>query len=303
MAADGQLGTGWVPRSVRSRTWTERDRERLRIALCCLPFAALAVGAGVVPLWEMAKISVSESQYVTEGLSFAAYETLVTDPYYRGVALNTLWFAAATTVGSLAIAVPVAHALAKYDLPARGALVTVISFPNSLPGIVAAFMIIVLLGNTGVVTNLLAILSGRAPTTLAVATSVAGLFVAYLYSMVPRSLLLLRGTYAEVNVDAEEAARSLGASPWQTFRYVTFPQIRAGVVGAGILTFRTALAIFGTVLILKAITPPVWTLQINRELANGFDVQTASAMATVWFAFVFAATFLGLRLTDAEVSM
>ena len=78
---------------------------------------------------------------------------LVTDPYYRRIAFNSLWFAAATTIAAVAVAVPVAHALAKYDLPGERAFVTVISFPNSLPGIVAAFMIIVLFGNTGVLTN------------------------------------------------------------------------------------------------------------------------------------------------------
>lgn len=218
MTTDGEHGFERIATQKTGIQWTEWRRERVRILLLCLPFAVLAITAGVVPLWEMAKISVSESQFVTGGFTLDAYETLVTDPYYRSVAVNTIWFAVATTLGSLAVAVPVAHALEKYDLPAKGALVTVISFPNSLPGIVAAFMIIVLLGNSGVLTNLFAVFSGRAPTSLAVATSVFGLYVAYLYSMVPRSLLLLRGTYAEINTDAEAAARSLGATPWQDRR-------------------------------------------------------------------------------------
>jgi putative spermidine/putrescine transport system permease protein len=225
----------------------------------------------------------------------------VTDPYYRTIAFNTLWFAMATTVASIAIAVPVAHSLEKYDLPAKSVVLTVLSFPNSLPGIVAAFMIIVLFGNTGIITNFMAALSGRSQFDLAIATSVAGLFFAYLYSMIPRALLLLRGTYAEVNTDAEEAARSLGASPLQTFRYVTLPQIKPGLIGAFILVFRTALAIFGTILILKSLL--VWTLQIDREIAQGFNIAQASAMATVWFVFVFAFTLLALRYTSAEVSI
>jgi putative spermidine/putrescine transport system permease protein len=180
-------------------------------------------------------------------------------------------------------------------------ILTVLSFPNSLPGIVAAFMIIVLFGNTGIITNFFAALSGRSPFDLAMATSVVGLFFAYLYSMIPRALLLLRGTYAEVNTDAEEAARSLGASPLQTFRYVTLPQIKPGLIGAFILVFRTALAIFGTILILKSLL--VWTLQIDREIAQGFNIAQASAMATVWFVFVFGFTLVALRYTSAEVSI
>ncbi|MFB6090410.1 MAG: ABC transporter permease [Halobellus sp.] len=280
---------------------TERDRELRRIVSLCVPFLILVFVSGVFPLIEMARISVSEAKFVTRGFTLEAYRVLATDPYYLTVAFNSLWFAAATTLASIAVAIPVAHALEKYDLPGERVFVTVMSFPNSLPGIVAAFMIIVLFGNTGLLTNIFALLSGKSATNLAIATTVLGLFFAYLYSMIPRAMLLLRGTYAEVNTDAEEAARSLGATPLQTFRYVTLPQIKPGVVGALILVFRTGLAIFGTILILKSLL--VWTLQINRELAVGFNLARASAMATVWFVFVFAFTMLALKYTSAEVSI
>jgi len=280
---------------------TERERERRRIVALCLPFLVLLFVSGIVPLIEMVRMSVSESRLVTEGVTLEHYGALVTDPYYRTVAINTLWFAAATTVASVAVAIPVAHALEKYDLPAKSVLLTVLSFPNSLPGIVAAFMIIILFGNTGVFTNLLAFLSGQSRIDVAISTGVLGLFFAYLYSMIPRALLLLRGTYSEVNTDAEEAARVLGATPLQTFRYVTLPQIKPGLIGAFILVFRTGLAIFGTVLILKGLL--VWTLQIDRELAQGFNIAQASAMATIWFVFVFGFTVLALRYTSAEVSI
>lgn len=290
----------WLLASLRSPT-SERQRELRRVVVLCLPFLALLTFSGIFPLTEMFRISFSEARLTTEGFTLDYYAQLVTDPYYRTIAVNTLWFAAATTVASIAVAVPVAHSLEKYDLPGKSVILTVLSFPNSLPGIVAAFMIIVLFGNTGVITNFIAVLSGQSAIDVAMATSVVGLFFAYLYSMIPRALLLLRGTYAEVNTDAEEAARSLGASPLKTFRYVTLPQIKPGLIGACILVFRTALAIFGTILILKSLL--VWTLQIDREIAQGFNIAQASAMATVWFVFVFAFTLLALRYTSAEVSI
>jgi len=287
-------------KSVVSPT-SERQREIRRIVSLCLPFTVLLLFSGVFPLAEMFRISFSESRLVTEGFTVEFYRTLVTDPYYRNIAFNTLWFAAATTVASIGVAVPVAHALEKYALPAKSVILTVLSFPNSLPGIVAAFMIIILFGNTGVFSNAIAFISGQSSTDIAFSTGVLGLFFAYCYSMIPRALLLLRGTYAEINTDAEEAARSLGATPLQTFRYVTLPQIKPGLIGAFILVFRTGLAIFGTVLILKGLL--VWTLQIDRELAQGFNIAQASAMATVWFVFVFGFTILMLRYTTAEVSI
>jgi putative spermidine/putrescine transport system permease protein len=309
---------------------TEHDRKRRRITALALPFVALAVFGAVVPLVVMFRISVAEEYLRSVGgfqlegwvalcSSILAFVPVVgsvvdADPVYGEVIWNSLWFGAMTTVASVALGVVIAHALEKYDLPGEGLLVTLISFPISLPGIVAAFMMIVWFGKTGLLTNFFVWLGGEATVLPRIAandikltgqpsgTTIAifGLFLGYLYSMVPRATFLLRGTYAEVNTDAEEAARALGATPWQTFRYVTLPQIRPGLVGAVILTFRTALAIFGTVLVLKALS--VVTFRFDQILKVGYDLPTASALAGLFFFFTVGFTFLSLRFTSAEVT-
>jgi len=302
---------------------TETDRERRRIVALSVPFFVLAVFGAFVPLVTMLRISVAE-EFLTavEGFTLDAYVTLfasmlafvpvvgdgiTADPVYGETFWNSLWFGAVTTVASVTVGVAIAHGLEKYDLPREDLLVTLISFPISLPGIVAAFMMMVLFGRTGLLTNFFAVLSGVDPVDIQLTgqpsgtvLAVLGLFFGYLYSMIPRATFLLRGTYAEVNTDAEEAARSLGATPWQTFRYVTLPQIRPGIVAALILTFRTALAIFGTVLVLKALS--VVTFRFDQEIQVGFNLGVASALAAVFFAFTLLFTFLSLRFTSAEVT-
>jgi putative spermidine/putrescine transport system permease protein len=311
---------------------TERGRKRRRIAALAVPFFALATFGAFVPLVKMFRISVSEQfLYEVQGWTLAPYRRLfasiaafvpvvgtdlsaaiavggeAVDAVYGETIWNSLWFGAVTTVASVALGIALAHGLEKYDLPRKDLLVTLISFPISLPGIVAAFMMIVLFGQTGFLTNFFAVLTGAEPidiqltgqpsgTTLAI----LGLFFGYLYSMIPRATLLLRGTYAEVNTDAEEAARALGATPLQTFRYVTLPQIRPGIVGALILTFRTALAIFGTVLVLKSLS--VVTFRFDQLVKVGYELNIASALAGVFFLFTVLFTFLSLRYTSAEVA-
>ena len=301
---------------------TETDRKRRRIAALTAPFFVLAVFGAFVPLAVMVRMSVSESNFALQGFQLQSYETLFTsmlafvpgvsvggdvNPVYGVVVWNSLWFGALTTAVSVVFGVAIAHGLEKYDLPREGLLVTLISFPISLPGIVAAFMIIVWFSQTGILTNFFSWLTGANPVTIALTgqpsgtlLAIAGLFLGYLYSMIPRATFLLRGSYAEVNTDAEEAARSLGATPLQTFRYVTLPQVRPGIVGALILTFRTALAIFGTVLVLKALS--VITFRFDQEIQVGFNLANASALATVFFVFTLFFTFLGLRFTSAEVA-
>lgn len=275
---------------------TERERERRRIVVMCLPFFVLATFAGFVPLIVMARMSLSAENLENAGWSFAAWESLVTEPVYREIAWNTLWFATAATVVSVALGVVISHVLEKYSLPFENVLVAVVSFPIALPGIVVAFMVIVLLGRQGLVTNAVAVFTGSSAIDLATATSVFGLFLGYVYSLVPRATMVLRGTYAEVDTRAEEAARSLGATPLETFYHVTLPEIRPGIVAAFILTFRSALAIFGTVLILQALA--VVTLRIDYEIGVGFNTQIAGAIGLVYALFLIAFTFVGLRFVS-----
>ena len=280
---------------------TERDRERRRILSMLVPFFSLAFVAAFVPLVTMVLTTVSESRFEVTGFTLKAWRALVADPIYLEVAWNTLWFAAVTTVSSVFIAVIVAYSLQKYDLPGKSVLIAIISFPISLPGIVVAFMIIVLLGRQGLLTNAAAFFTGGNPITMATATSIFGLYLGYLFSLIPRSTMVMRATYGEINRKAEEAARALGAGPLETFYYVTLPEIRPGIVAAIILTFRTALAIFGTVLVLKSLV--VVTLRIDLELgsAGGFNIQLASAIGVIFFVFSLLFTFVGLKYTSAEV--
>jgi putative spermidine/putrescine transport system permease protein len=311
---------------------TEQGRKRRRIAALAVPFFALATFGAFIPLVKMFRISVAEQfLFEVQGWTLAPYRRLfasiaafvpvvgtdlsaaiavggeAVNPVYGETIWNSLWFGAVTTVASVIVGIALAHGLEKYDLPRKGLLVTLVSFPISLPGIVAAFMMIVLFGQTGLLTNFFAVLSGAQPVDLQLTgqpsgttLAVLGLFFGYVYSMIPRATLLLRGTYAEVNTDAEEAARALGATPLQTFRYVTLPQIRPGIVGALILTFRTALAIFGTVLVLKSLS--VVTFRFDQLVKVGFELNIASALAAVFFLFTVLFTFLSLRYTSAEVA-
>lgn len=244
----------------------------------------------------MTRMSVSRDSFANEGITLEAWRTLATDSTYHWVAFNTLWFAAATTIVSVVIAVAISQALQKYDLPFERALVAMVSFPIALPGIVVGFMIIVLFGRQGLLTNLAAIFTGQSPIGLSMAITVTGLFLGYVFSLIPRATMVLRGTFSEINTSAEEAARALGATPMLTFYYVTLPQVWPGVMAALILTFRAALAIFGTVLVLAALH--VATLQIYLEISIGFDTQMAAAIGLIYFLFIITFTYAGLQLID-----
>jgi putative spermidine/putrescine transport system permease protein len=278
---------------------TEAERRRRRILVLCLPYFVLATFGAFIPIGVMARMSLSTDNLTNEGFTLEAWRTLLNDGIYLEVAWNTLWFAAATTLFSVAIGVALSHALEKYSLPFERWIVAMLSFPIALPGIVVGFLIVVLLGRTGLLTNAVAYFTGGNPIDIATARTLGGLFLGFAFSLVPRSTMVLRGTFTEINTDAEEAARALGASPLVTFYYVTLPQVWPGIVAACVLTFRTALAIFGTVLVLPALN--VATLRLSLEIGDlGFNTQIAAAIGMVYFVFFFLFTFASLRLVDDD---
>jgi len=77
------------------------------------------------------------------------------------------------------------------------------------------FMVIMLAGRQGVIGDLWALVAGRK---LVFAYSMAGLFTGYLYFSIPRVILTVMAAAEKLDPRLEEAARSLGATPWRVVR-------------------------------------------------------------------------------------
>jgi sulfate transport system permease protein len=101
----------------------------------------------------------------------------------------------------------------------------------------------------------------------------------------------------ELGTDAEQAASTLGASAWQTFRRVTLPAIRWGVVYGVVLTTARALGEFGAVSIVSGrLEGQTQTLPLYvQDRFENFDATGAYAAAVVLALLAFA-TLLGMNL-------
>ena len=77
-----------------------------------------------------------------------------------------------------------------------------------------------------------------------------GLVLATLFVTLPYVPAEVAHMLREVGTEEEAAAATLGASPWRTFRRITFPNVRPGIIVGGILTVTRALGEFGAVLVI-----------------------------------------------------
>ena len=131
--------------------------------------------------------------------------------------------------------------------------------------------------------------------------SVPGMVLATIFVCLPFVVREVIPVLQEIGDEQEQAARTLGASPWQTFWRVTLPAIRWGVAYGVVLTMARALGEFGAVAVVSGrISGQTETLPlyVNRAFGN-FDKAGAYGAALV-LALIALSTLLAMNLAKRK---
>jgi len=187
------------------------------------------------------------------GFTFQYLHRALTSGPFLGQLLNGLVLACCTTVLSILIALPPAILRARYRFVGQGLLGMLLLVPMILPPFVGALAIRHMFSQFGAFNLLLErvgvldFASALPPDWLG--SGFAGVVVLQALHLFP--ILYLNASAALANVDPayQQAARNLGASPWQTFRRVTLPLIRPGLFAGGTIVFIWSFTDIGTPLI------------------------------------------------------
>jgi putative spermidine/putrescine transport system permease protein len=209
------------------------------------------------------------------GWSLANYGRILLEKRYLKATGVTIVLSGLVTVATMVLAGSVAFFIVRTELRWKALWRSLIAFPLSFPGIVVAFMIIVLFGNTGAVPLTVQALIGRK--LFNVAYTSLGLFLAYLYFSIPRATVVLMSSVEKIDRRIEEAARTLGAGTFVTLWRVTLPAIRPALVATAGIVFATSMGAFGTAYTLSQ--GDVLAVAIYDEFTFAFNIQMASALA------------------------
>lgn len=257
-----------MPRGRRSGVGLSRGRL---VGLLC----PIGVVLGYFLLFPFVFLVLTSLRTDADGWTVANYVRLLQGKRYLLATGTTLALSAIVTAAAMILATSLAFFLVRSDFRGKAVCRSLIAFPLSFPGIVVAFMIIVLFGNTGVIPQMIQAVIGRK--VLNVAYTPIGLFLAYLYFSIPRATMVLMASVEKIDRRLEQAARTLGAGPRQTLWHVTLPAIRSALVATGSLVFATSMASFGTAYTLSQ--GNVLGILIFDEFTFAFNVQMASALA------------------------
>lgn len=127
--------------------------------------------------------------------------------------------ATVVTALSLAIAVPAAYALVRFEFRGRDWLMSLLTAPLLLPSIVLGLAMLLVFVRIGLL------------------ASYQGLVIAHLVITLPYVLRIIATSLATLPPSIEDAAASLGARPLTVFRRVTLPMMTPGIVAAAALSF------------------------------------------------------------------
>jgi sulfate transport system permease protein len=167
------------------------------------------------------------------------------DPHVRSAFWLTLVISIITMIVHTICGTVVAWVLVRHEFRGRRLVNGLIDLPFAVSPVIAGFMLILLFGRRGLLTPLTDVLGLR------VAFALPGMILATLFVTLPFMVRELMPALAAFGVEQEQAAATMGASGWQTFRYVTLPALRWGFVYGVTLTFARALGEFGAVLVVS----------------------------------------------------
>jgi molybdate/tungstate transport system permease protein len=225
------------------------------------------------------------------------WDTLRDESVYSSVLLTVLAGLLATLIG-IVVGVPMAYLLARRQFRGKRFLEALIDVPIVIPHSAAGIALLFVFGRQ----FLLGKLFGHVGITFV--DTLAGVVIAMMFVSVPFLIDSSKDAFKAVDVRMEKVARTLGASPWQTFFRVSLPLAWRGIFSGSVMMWARAMSEFGAVLILayyvpflgdRATVAPI--LVADRFTAFGLDyaLPVASLVILISLIIFVALRYIALR--------
>jgi putative spermidine/putrescine transport system permease protein len=221
-----------------------RQPDSVPVGLATLllgPATAVVAVAMVIPLIAFARYgfnSYDRIELMKQAWDIGNYVRFFSDPFFLGVLLRTIGMAFLATVLCLAIGFPIAFQLVRTQSRFKSIAVFLIVLPLFISGTIRCVGWMIVLARGSLLDTVIVTVSGARidlmHTTLAVLFGIASFNLPYL-------ILTLQSAIEGVDMELQQAAEGLGATPQRAFWRVIWPLAFPGVVVAAILSFVLAM--------------------------------------------------------------
>jgi sulfate transport system permease protein len=253
--------------------------------------ALLAVALAFLAIFLVMPLVAVFAQALEKG--FGAYLTALREPDAWAAIRLTLLTAAIAVPLNLAFGLAASWAIAKFEFPGKGTLLTLIDLPFAVSPVISGMIFVLLFGRQGLLGPFLGAHDVK------VIFAVPGIVLATVFVTFPFVARELIPVMQALGNEEEEAARVLGAGGWQIFFRVTLPNVKWGVLYGVILCNARAMGEFGAVSVVSGhIRGLTNTIPLHVEiLYNEYNFQAAFAVASL-LAFLALVTLLAKSLIE-----
>ncbi|MEA2901680.1 MAG: sulfate/thiosulfate transport system permease protein [Actinomycetota bacterium] len=237
------------------------------------------LGLGVAMLWFSLLVLIPLAAVVVtaaDGGWSAFWHTITNDQTAAAIRL-TVGFALLVTAVNVVMGTLIAWVLVRDQFVGKRALEVLIDIPFALPTIVAGLVLLSLYGVNG-------------PLGIDVANRRSAVFLAFLFVTLPFVVRTVQPVLAELDHEVEEAARSLGASRFTTFRRIILPALTPAIAAGAALSFARGVSEYGSLVLLSGNLPfktEVTSVRILSSIEND-NPAGAAAVATILLAISLA---------------
>jgi iron(III) transport system permease protein len=240
----------------------------------------------------------------SEALTLGNYVRFFAEARFRQALINSLASSFLAVAGAALVAVPLAFLLARYRLPGKGAILTLVTMATVSPPFLGAYAWVLLLGRSGMISPFLRDLGIPWRSII----GPGGVVWAMIWTIYPVLFLLVYDAFTNLDPSLEEAALSVGASPLRSILTISLPMATPAILTGGYLSLSAAFADFGTPRLIggEFTTLPVLIyyeflseVQGNPSMASAASVVMVAAST----AFLLLQRYLVSRRSYAVVSV
>lgn len=251
-----------------------------------------AAGLGLALLWFSILVLIPLAAIVLSSTAggWQQFIGTITDPQTFAALRLTVLQALGAALVNVVVGTTIAWVLVRDRFPGKAILEVIIDIPFALPTIVAGLVLLSLYGP-------------ESPLGINVVNTQQGIFLALLFVTLPFVVRTVQPVLLELDQDVEEAAASLGASRFTTFRRVLLPALIPAITAGASLAFARAISEFGALVLISGNTPfvtEVASLKILKFIES--DNRAAAASVALVLLVVSLAVLVALDILQRKVA-
>lgn len=250
-----------------------------------LPGFGLSLGISVFCLSLLVVLPFAALITVTAGMGWSAFMNTIADERVLAAVFLSLRLSFYATLTNVFFGTLVAWVLVRYEFPGKAIMNALVDLPFALPTAVTGIALATLYSPNGWLGQFFS---------QKIAFSPAGIFLALVVVSLPFIVRAVQPVLEELQPELEEAAASLGANRWTTFRRVILPELTPALLMGSGMMFARATGEYGSVIFIAGNIPMVSEILpvIITAKLEMFDIQGASAVALFMLIIAFVILFI-----------